>query len=64
MPALLIMVALQSTMLIAMAEGDIRKEIDDIKARLDKIEEPIGMCREHEEAEGHAEKRSEQVKSR
>ena len=40
-----------------MAEKDIEKEIEKIKVRLEKLEKHVESCDEHEEEEGHGDKR-------
>jgi hypothetical protein len=36
-----------------MSEKNVEKEIEEINIRLKKIEQHIGLCKEHEETEGH-----------
>ena len=40
-------------MVILLAEKDVMKEIEDIKARLEKVERHVESCNEHEGKEGH-----------
>ena len=47
---------------ILLAEKNLEKEIEEMKKRLAKVEQHIGLCEEHEESEAHGEEHERKKK--